>query len=267
MKINIKMKKILIRLMYFVIFLCIFATVPLAIKTAKPKNHDITTAKEINDTIDIAGEEINIEDLESFSEENILDENIPEENSEASNESKTNTAKPSNSSKKLSSSSSNTSSAPQTTSSKARTKYYIKVNYGANVVTIYTNDENGDFSIPVKAMVCSTGRATPKSGTYKVQSRWEWLGLIGNVYGHYSTQIVGNILFHSVPYLQKYNPASLEYWEYDKLGTTASAGCIRLTIADAKWIYNNIPRGTSVEFYSSGDPGPLRKTISKKNFF
>lgn len=265
MKINIKIKKILIRLIYFIIFLCIFATISLAIKTAKPKNHDITTAKEINDTIDIAGEEINIEDLENFSED-FLEGNNSEEISESTNQLEPNTAKP-NSSQKSSNSKSNTSSVPKTSSSSARTKYYIKVNYGANVVTIYTNDENGDFSIPVKAMVCSTGRATPKSGTYKVQSRWEWLGLIGNVYGHYSTQIVGNILFHSVPYLKKYDPASLEYWEYDKLGTTASAGCIRLTVADAKWIYNNIPRGTSVEFYSSGDPGPLRKTISKKNFF
>lgn len=256
MKINIKMKKILIRLMYFIIFLCIFATISLAIKTAKPNGSNITTVKEINDNIDIAGEEINIEDLENFSEENF----------ESTNQLENSTTK-SNSSQKASNSKSNTSSVPKTSSSSARTKYYIKVNYGANVVTIYTNDENGNFSIPVKAMVCSTGRATPKSGTYKVQSRWEWLGLIGNVYGHYSTQIVGNILFHSVPYLEKYNPASLEYWEYDKLGTTASAGCIRLTVADAKWIYNNIPRGTSVEFYSSGDPGPLRKTISKKDLF
>ncbi len=262
MKINVKTKKILIRLMYFVIFICIFATVSLAIKIAKPKDSGITTAKEINDNIitDIAGEEINIEDLENFSEENIIEENL-----ETTNQIKN--SNPTNSNNSNKSNSSNNSSVPKTSSSSARTKYYIKVNYGANVVTIYTNDENGNFSIPVKAMVCSTGRATPKSGTYKIQSRWEWLGLIGNVYGHYSTQIVGNILFHSVPYLKKYDPASLEYWEYDKLGTTASAGCIRLTVADAKWIYNNIPRGTSVEFYSSGDPGPLRKTISEKNFF
>jgi len=51
MKINVKTKKILIRLMYFVIFICIFATVSLAIKIAKPKDSGITTAKEINDNI------------------------------------------------------------------------------------------------------------------------------------------------------------------------------------------------------------------------
>ena len=142
--------------------------------------------------------------------------------------------------------------------------YYIKVNYGANVVTIYSKDENGDYTIPVKAMVCSTGRATPTSGTYTIKGRWRWLKMIGGVYAQYTTQINGNILFHSVPYLTKGDSSSLEYWEYDKLGTRASAGCIRLTMQDASWIYNNIASGTLVEFYSSSDPGPLGKPSAPK---
>ena len=56
-------------------------------------------------------------------------------------------------------------------------KYYIKVNYGANVVTIYSKDNDGNYTIPVKAMICSTGTATPKSGKYSIKLRWEWLGL------------------------------------------------------------------------------------------
>jgi len=142
--------------------------------------------------------------------------------------------------------------------------YYIKVNYGAQVVTIYTKDNNGDYSIPFKAMVCSTGVATPTSGVYKIPARWEWLHLQGNVWGHYSTQIVGNILFHSVPYLRKGELDSLEYWEYDKLGTYASAGCVRLTVEDAKWIFDNCRNGTLVEFFSSSDVGPLGKPSAKK---
>lgn len=142
--------------------------------------------------------------------------------------------------------------------------YYIKVNYGAQVVTIYKQDEDGDYTIPYKAMVCSTGVATPTSGVYSIPARWEWLGLQGDVYGHYSTQIKGNILFHSVPYLTRGDKSSLEYWEYDKLGTYASAGCIRLTVADAKWIFYNCARGTKVEFYSSSNPGPLGKPSARK---
>jgi hypothetical protein len=109
------------------------------------------------------------------------------------------------------------------------------------------------------AMICSTGTATPQSGTYHIGYKWEWLGLFGDVFGYYVTQIHGNILFHSVPYLEKYNPASLEYWEFDKLGTNASLGCIRLQVKDAIWIYNHAEDIAAVEFYNAEDPGPLGK--------
>lgn len=141
--------------------------------------------------------------------------------------------------------------------------YYIKINYLANVVNIYTKNENGEYVNPFKVMVCSTGTETPRSGQYKIQYRWRWLGLIGNVYGQYSTQIVGDILFHSVPYTATRQDC-LEYWEYDKLGTSASAGCIRLQVSDAKWIYDNVPSGTIVEFYADSNPGPFGKPSARK---
>lgn len=143
-------------------------------------------------------------------------------------------------------------------------KYYIKVNYGAQVVNIYTKDSKGNYTVPVKAMVCSTGINTPTSGVYTIGYRWEWLRMIGDVYGHYVTQICGDILFHSVPYLEKGNHSSLEWWAYDQLGTKASLGCVRLTTKDALWIYNNISYGTKVEFYSSSNPGPLGKPSAMK---
>ncbi len=142
--------------------------------------------------------------------------------------------------------------------------YYIKINCQANTITVYTKDSDGNYSVPCKAMICSTGSATPQSGVYKTRKINVWHALFGNVYGQYCTQIVGNILFHSVPYTQKGNNSSLEYWEYDKLGTTASAGCIRLKVCDAQWIYNNCNNGTLVEFYRSSNPGPLGKPSASK---
>ena len=148
--------------------------------------------------------------------------------------------------------------------SSAADKYYIKVNYGAQVVTVYTKDSNGKYTKPVKAMVCSTGRYTPTSGTYRTLGKGNWWGLMGGVYGQYSTWICDDILFHSVPYLEKGDKSSLEYWAYDQLGQRVSMGCVRLTVADAKWIYNNCPVGTQVEFYSSSNPGPLGKPSTRK---
>ncbi len=155
---------------------------------------------------------------------------------------------------------------PQSTKVASSMPYYIKINNSQNVITIYTKDSEGNYTVPYKAMVCSTGTATPKAGSkYKITTyRREWNGLKGNVYGQYAVQIVGNILFHSVPYTAK-NKSSLEYWEYDKLGTKASMGCIRLAVADAKWIYDNVGAGTWVEFYDdSSNPGPLGKPTAKK---
>ena len=153
---------------------------------------------------------------------------------------------------------------PEKKEEQSKEKYYIRVNYGANVVTIYEKDEQGEYSKPVKAMICSTGVATPKSGTYKMSDKYSWHTLVGGVYGQYCSRITGHILFHSVPYKSNKSPDSLEYWEYDKLGTSASAGCVRLTVADAYWIYSNCTKGTYVEFYSSSDPGPLGKPSAQK---
>lgn len=112
----------------------------------------------------------------------------------------------------------NSSGNKSNSNSDNKNKYYIKVNCGANVVTIYTKDADGNYTVPYKAMVCSTGTATTRylGGKYAIKSRWEWGALFGGVYGHYCVHIVDQILFHSVPYLRA-SPDSLEYWEYDKL--------------------------------------------------
>lgn len=142
--------------------------------------------------------------------------------------------------------------------------YYIKINRMQNCITVYTPDENGEYSIPYKAMVCSTGlyNATP-SGTYQISTKYRWRELYGGVYGQYATRIHGAILFHSVPYYTKSND-NLCTDKYNKLGQQASMGCVRLTTEDAKWIADNCPSGTSVEIYDDEDPGPLGKPEAVK---
>ena len=52
--------------------------------------------------------------------------------------------------------------------------YYIKVNYGANTVTVYKKDKNGEYKTPYKAFICSTGTATPTSGVYPITDQYTW---------------------------------------------------------------------------------------------
>lgn len=147
---------------------------------------------------------------------------------------------------------------------KPKYPYYIKVNRKANCVTVYTYDDNGKYTVPVKAMVCSVGKnnGTP-TGVFRTQGKYTWRTLYGNVYGQYSTRINGNVLFHSVPY-RKTQKDTLITKYYNQLGTAASAGCVRLTCADAKWIYDNCALGTTVEIYDGSDAGPLGKPSAIK---
>lgn len=150
---------------------------------------------------------------------------------------------------------SNPASAP----AQSKLPYYIKVNRMANCVTVYTLDENGNYTVPIKAMVCSVGtnESTPL-GVSEISDKYTWRLLFGNTYGQYSVRFNGHILFHSVPYMSPSN-STLKEGQFNLLGQPASQGCIRLCVADAKWIYDNCAKGTIVEVYDSLVPGPLGK--------
>lgn len=140
-----------------------------------------------------------------------------------------------------------------------RNLYYLKVNRSQNCVTAYTFDENGEYTIPVRAMISSCGLNNGTiTGDFSIYFRNEWHALYGDVYGHYVSGISGDYLFHSVPF---YYPQSdmLELEEFNKLGVDASLGCVRMETADVKWIYENCPPGTGVTIYDDDNPGPLGK--------
>ena len=116
--------------------------------------------------------------------------------------------------------------------------YYIKVNRQSNCVTIYKKDAEGNYTVPVKAMTCSVGLTgkTPL-GVTKITARYKWRPLFGGTYGQYTVRFNGHILFHSVPYMQT-SKDTLQEGQYNMLGQPASKGCVRLSVADAKWIYD-----------------------------
>lgn len=148
----------------------------------------------------------------------------------------------------------------------------VKVNQGTNVVTIYRG------STPVKALVCSVGLngATPNGVRY-ITDKLRWHELMGPSWGQYCehlgtspTNTWSNYLFHSVPYNRAYDPRSLSASAYNQLGYAASHGCIRLNVASAKYIYDNVPIGTKVTIFTGtsandplGKPWPARIPASQ----
>ena len=133
--------------------------------------------------------------------------------------------------------------------------YYIRVNKKACVVTVYALDENGYYTVPIKSMICSPGNSTP-IGTFNTIVKYRWRNLIGNVQGQYSTRIVRGFLFHSVPYgTTNENDLRADY--FNRLGEITSAGCVRLQVGDAKWIFDHCPLSTIVQIYENDMPGPF----------
>lgn len=141
-----------------------------------------------------------------------------------------------------------------------QSSYYLKVNTSTNTVTVFAKDGANGYIIPVKKMICSTGLASTPTikGTFTLRRAGRWYTLMGPVYGQYVTQISGPYFFHSAWYHVNGNIRSLSVSEYRKLGNNASHGCVRLTVADAKWIYDNC-NGSTVYIYSGKDTDPLSK--------
>ena len=129
--------------------------------------------------------------------------------------------------------------------------YYIKVSIADQRVYAYAW-ENGSYSRLVRTMKCSTGlpeTPTP-TGTYSMAGqagRWYYFSKF-ECWAQYAYRIYGPYLFHSVLYSEK-DTSTLRQGSVDNLGRPASHGCIRLSVEDAKWLYNNCAAGTTVKIY------------------
>ncbi len=142
-------------------------------------------------------------------------------------------------------------------------KYRILVNTKACVMTIYAKDGRKGYTIPVKSFLCSPGAGT-QSGTFKLGEKYRYRTLFYSSYSQWTAVIHGNILFHTTPYKSYGNNDTLDVGEYNKLGTAASHGCVRLQCVAVKWIYDHCSNGTTVKIYKSSNPGPFGKPKLEK---
>lgn len=128
----------------------------------------------------------------------------------------------------------------------------IRLNRVNNCITVYKG------STAVKAIACSTGLYGPTpTGNFQILDKLRWHELDGPTWGQYCSHITSSILFHSVPMPEK-NYYAVPADQYNLLGQPASHGCIRLTVGDAKWLYDNCPIGTPVTI-SDYEAMPLGK--------
>ena len=147
----------------------------------------------------------------------------------------------------------------------AKDEYEIHVIRNQCVVVVYRKDADWNYTEIANAFVCSPGVGdTTVTGTFGAYERDDWDRVVDSHTAQYPIQIHGDWQFHSVPY---YTPKkdSLNLEAYNQLGQKASAGPIRLAVADVKWIHDHCPYGTRVRLYDSDlaavvKPVPIRLT-------
>ncbi len=154
--------------------------------------------------------------------------------------------------------------------------YAIEVDVNNQLVKIWAyNSETEDYTDMYKCFLCSTGTKSHPSapGTYILsgrKARWCYFPNWGGGKAQYWVKIDEEIAFHSVIY-SAYDPMTLKVSSLNALGKRASHGCIRLTVADSKWIYDHCGAGTVVtiredrpadpELVARSKPGKLDKSV------
>ncbi len=147
---------------------------------------------------------------------------------------------------------------PRPTATPAPMPYMLEVDVVNQITTAYGLDERGEYTVLVRRMICSTGTKSDPTPIQTVKmpskrARWgyfpEW-----DSHAQYLTRIDSLNAFHSVLYTEP-DVRKLAVSSYKKLGERASHGCVRLLVADAKWIYDNCQAGTVIRIFE-GVPDP-----------
>ena len=148
---------------------------------------------------------------------------------------------------------------PKPTPTPTPIPFYIYVDVRNQITSVYGRDEYGEYTVPVRQMLCSTGKEGTDSdpGDWVLNGRkanWCYFPKWGG-YARYWTRINGSIAFHSIIY-HSVSTSDPKVSSYKMLGQKASHGCIRLTVADAKWIYDNCGAGTVVHITRRNETEP-----------
>jgi lipoprotein-anchoring transpeptidase ErfK/SrfK len=126
------------------------------------------------------------------------------------------------------------------------TGYLILTDQSTYTTAVFTGSKGNWTQIQSFPCAVGAGGATP-DGVYSSGIKELYFGT--NAYRcWYATQISGNYLYHSTLYKPEGAPLhSID----DRTGRAISHGCIRLPLDDAKWLHDNIPRGTTIVIYHS----------------
>ena len=148
-------------------------------------------------------------------------------------------------------------------------KYRIEVDLTNQICTVFDND------VPIISEFVSTAKkgSTTPTGNFKIQGasggRKAKLRTAkmssGKTFAEFLNRFKGAKCMHTVPYKERQTTGHVNEKEFNKLGSVASAGCVRQPYVLAKFIYEKCPVGTPVKVFK-GTKGkyPMGKPIKYK---
>ena len=133
-------------------------------------------------------------------------------------------------------------------------KHYIIVDKSKFTFAIFEyEEETRAYTKRVNQFPCALGGSATPSGKFKIGTKGEWKKWSSTSFSPYHTRYANGLYFHGPLYKIKGDFGSLKPESYNQIGTNASHGCIRTTVAGALWVYKNCKAGTVVEIVKSSD--------------
>ena len=148
--------------------------------------------------------------------------------------------------------------------------YFVEVDVNNQLIKVYKDDGMGGYTDLDKVFTCSTGTQKFPSdvGTWTLNgktARWASFPTWGGGTAQYWTRINRSIAFHS--FLYSSDQRTVNMGSVNKLGRPASHGCIRMTLQDAKWIYDNLGAGVEVWIHEDAPLDPELKYANRPGPF
>ena len=127
----------------------------------------------------------------------------------------------------------------------SRTGYLILIDKNTHYLSLYRGSRgNWSQDRSWKVDVGAPGTSTP-SGVFNLGTKLLYFDS-GTCRCWYASQVTGSIYLHSVLYFQTGSPSRIMD---GRLGMSISHGCIRMELSNAKWIWDNVPAGTTIVVY------------------
>ncbi len=151
--------------------------------------------------------------------------------------------------------------------------YFFEVDVNNQVVKVWKySEETGKYTDLDQLFICTTGTKKNPSplGTFTLngrRSRYCTFPTWGGNDARWWVQITSEIAFHSVIYVDASKPETLVVSSLNNLGKRGSHGCIRLTLEDAKWMYDHARADMQVWIHEDAAADPELKYFvqSRKN--